>query len=57
LFPDDPAIAGIATDAALETTLPVVQLDDIAAVAAMMWQYAIPLEDVLAARISAADIR
>jgi molybdopterin-guanine dinucleotide biosynthesis protein B len=57
LFPDDSAIAGIATDAALETTLPVVQLDDIAAVAAMMWQYAIPLEDVLAARISAADIR
>jgi molybdopterin-guanine dinucleotide biosynthesis protein B len=56
LFPDDPAIAAIATDAALETTLPVVQLDDIPAVAATMWRYAIPLEDVLAARISAADI-
>jgi molybdopterin-guanine dinucleotide biosynthesis protein B len=56
LFPDDPAIAGIATDAALETTLPVVQLDDIAAVAAMMRQHAIPLEDVLAASVSAADI-
>jgi molybdopterin-guanine dinucleotide biosynthesis protein B len=57
LFPDDPAIAGIATDAALETALPVVQLDDIPAVAAMMWQFAIPLEEVLAASISAADIR
>jgi molybdopterin-guanine dinucleotide biosynthesis protein B len=56
LFPDDPAIAGIATDAAVETALPVAQLDDIPAVAAMMRQYAIPLEDVLAARISAADI-
>jgi molybdopterin-guanine dinucleotide biosynthesis protein B len=56
LFPDDPAIAGIATDAAVETALPVVQLDDIPAVAAMMRQYAIPLEDVLAARISATDI-
>jgi molybdopterin-guanine dinucleotide biosynthesis protein B len=56
LFPDDPAIAGIATDAALETTLPVVQLDDIAAVAAMMRQHAIPLEDLLAASVSAADI-
>ncbi len=36
LFPDDPAIAGIATDGAIETALPVAHLDDIPAVAAMM---------------------
>src|SRR5882672_3161529 len=36
LFPNDPAIAGIATDAAVETALPVAHLDDIAAIAAMM---------------------
>ena len=54
LFPNDPAIAGIATDASLETTLPVAHLDDIPAVAAMMRQYAIPLADVLAANVSRA---
>ena len=36
LFPDDPGIVGIATDAAVETTLPTAHLDDIEAVAAMM---------------------
>jgi molybdopterin-guanine dinucleotide biosynthesis adapter protein len=40
LFPGDPAIAGIATDTALETTLPVAHLDDIPVVAAMMQKYA-----------------
>ena len=54
LFPDDPAIAGIATDAAVETTLPVAHLDDIAAVAAMMQKFAIPVEDVLAGSVSEA---
>jgi len=54
LFPDDPAIAGIATDAAVETALPVAHLDDIPAVAAMMRKYAIPVEDVLAASVSEA---
>ena len=54
LFPEDPAIAGIATDAAIETTLPVAHLDDIPAVAAMMRTYAIPVEDVLAASLSKA---
>jgi molybdopterin-guanine dinucleotide biosynthesis adapter protein len=49
LFPEDPAIAGIATDAAIETTLPVAHLDDIPAVAAMMQKYAITVEDVFAA--------
>ena len=48
LFPDDPAVAGIATDAAVETALPVAHLDDIAAVAAMMLRSAMPVEDVLA---------
>src|SRR6266550_5622679 len=48
LFPDDPAIVGIATDAALETALPVVHLDDIPAIAAMMQRSAIAVEDVLA---------
>jgi molybdopterin-guanine dinucleotide biosynthesis adapter protein len=49
LFPDDPAIVGIATDTAIETTLPVAHLDDIPAVAVMMQTYAISLEQVLAA--------
>jgi molybdopterin-guanine dinucleotide biosynthesis protein B len=54
LFPDDPAIAGIATDATVETTLPVAHLDDIPAVAAMMRKYAISVEEVLAASVSEA---
>jgi molybdopterin-guanine dinucleotide biosynthesis adapter protein len=48
LFPDDPAIVGIATDGAVETALPVVHLDDIPAIAAMMQRSAISVEDVLA---------
>src|SRR6201747_1540119 len=48
LFPDDPAIAGIATDIAVETALPQAHLDDIQAIAAMMERSAIPVEDVLA---------
>jgi molybdopterin-guanine dinucleotide biosynthesis protein B len=48
LFPDDPAISGIATDAAVETALPVAHLDDIEAVAAMMLKTAMPVEDLLA---------
>ena len=54
LFPDDPAIAGIATDGTVETTLPVAHLDDIPAVAAMMQRFAISVEDVLAASVSKA---
>src|SRR5882757_8641195 len=49
LFPGDPAIAGIVTDAEIETALPVAHLDDTAAVAAMMRTYAMSVEDVLAA--------
>jgi molybdopterin-guanine dinucleotide biosynthesis protein B len=48
LFPDDPWIAGIASDTKLETQLPVAHLDDIPAVAAMLQSFALPLEDVLA---------
>jgi molybdopterin-guanine dinucleotide biosynthesis protein B len=47
LFPDDPGVVGIATDVAVETTLPTAHLDDIAAIAAMMQRSAIPVEDVL----------
>jgi molybdopterin-guanine dinucleotide biosynthesis protein B len=48
LFPDDPAIAGIASDTAVATALPLAHLDDIPAVAAMMERSAISVEDVLA---------
>src|ERR1700742_3215391 len=50
LFPNDPAIAGVATDVAIETSLDVADLDDIPAVAAMIRKHAIPIEDVLAAK-------
>jgi molybdopterin-guanine dinucleotide biosynthesis protein B len=52
LFPDDPGIVGIATDTAVETTLPVAHLDDVAAIAAMMQRSAVSVEDVLAKSIS-----
>jgi molybdopterin-guanine dinucleotide biosynthesis adapter protein len=48
LFPNDPAIVGIAADIAVETSLPSVHLDDIAAIAAMIRRSAIPVADVLA---------
>src|SRR6266702_731366 len=48
LFPDDPGIVGIVTDIAVETTLPVAHLDDVAGVAAMMRRSATLVEDVLA---------
>jgi molybdopterin-guanine dinucleotide biosynthesis adapter protein len=52
LFPDDPGIVGIATDAELKTTLPVAHLDDIPAIAAMMQRSALSIEDVLARSVS-----
>jgi molybdopterin-guanine dinucleotide biosynthesis protein B len=52
LFPDDPGIVGIASDIAVETTLPVANLDDIEAVAAMLLRSAISVEDVLAKSLS-----
>jgi molybdopterin-guanine dinucleotide biosynthesis protein B len=48
LFPDDPDVVGIVTDAAVETTLPTAHLDDIPAIAAMMQRSAISLKEVLA---------
>src|SRR5258705_13384682 len=48
LFPDDPGIVGIASDAAVGTSLPLAHLDDIPAIAAMMQRSAISVEDVLA---------
>jgi molybdopterin-guanine dinucleotide biosynthesis protein B len=54
LFPDDLDIVGIATDAPLETKLPIAHLDDIPAIAAMMRRLAISVEEVLAR--SAGDI-
>jgi molybdopterin-guanine dinucleotide biosynthesis protein B len=48
LFPDDAGIVGIASDVAVETTLPTAHLDDIPEVAAMLWRSAISLDDVLA---------
>jgi molybdopterin-guanine dinucleotide biosynthesis adapter protein len=48
LYPDDPGIVGLATDTAVETTLPVAHLDDIEAVAALLRRSAISVEDVLA---------
>jgi molybdopterin-guanine dinucleotide biosynthesis protein B len=54
LFPQDPGIVGIATDADLEIALPVAHLDDIPAVAAMMQRSAMSIEDVLAQSASEA---
>jgi len=48
LFPDDPGVAGIATDTSVETTLPTAHLDDIESIAAMMLRSAISVEEVLA---------
>ena len=47
LFPDDPGIVGIATDAKLETQLPVAHLDDIQAIAALIHASAVDIKDVL----------
>ena len=57
LFLDDPGMVGIAADAALETALPVVHLDDIPAIAAMMQRSAISVEDVLARSAGVNDVR
>ncbi|MGY4473223.1 molybdopterin-guanine dinucleotide biosynthesis protein B [Bradyrhizobium sp. USDA 3364] len=48
LFPDDPCVVGIASDVAIETTLPVAHLDDIEDVAELMVRFALPVDDVLA---------
>ncbi|MGX9428951.1 MULTISPECIES: molybdopterin-guanine dinucleotide biosynthesis protein B [Bradyrhizobium] len=48
LFPDDPGIVGIATDATIETRLPTAHLDDVTAVAAMMQRAAVAVDEILA---------
>jgi molybdopterin-guanine dinucleotide biosynthesis protein B len=49
LFPGDPAIVGIATDAAFDTKLPSAHLDDIPAIADLMLRSAVPVADVVLA--------
>jgi molybdopterin-guanine dinucleotide biosynthesis protein B len=46
LFPDDSHIIGLATDTAFETRLPMAQLDDIPAIAAMALKSAVRIEDL-----------
>jgi molybdopterin-guanine dinucleotide biosynthesis protein B len=46
LFPDDPGIVGIVTDARVETRLPVVHLDDIDGITALIKRSAISIEDL-----------
>jgi molybdopterin-guanine dinucleotide biosynthesis adapter protein len=45
LFPNDPAIAGIASDVDVETSLPVVHIDDIPAIVAMLLRSAMPVTE------------
>jgi molybdopterin-guanine dinucleotide biosynthesis adapter protein len=46
LYPDDPGIVGIVTDADIETGLPVVHLDDIDAVTALIKRSAVTIEEL-----------
>jgi molybdopterin-guanine dinucleotide biosynthesis protein B len=46
LFPGDARVVGIASDVAVETTLPVAHLNEIEDVAELMLRSAIPVEDV-----------
>jgi molybdopterin-guanine dinucleotide biosynthesis adapter protein len=48
LFPDDPAIVGIATDQTIDTRLPLAHLDDIRAIATMILKSAASIEDIMA---------
>ena len=52
LFPDDPGIAGIATDAQIDTRLPTVHLDDIPAAAALLLRAAMPVEEAVAKSVA-----
>lgn len=47
LHPDDPHIVAVATDSKVETELPVVDLNNIDAVADVLLQHAVPLSDAL----------
>ena len=48
MFPTDPTVVGVAADIAVDTTLPVVHLDDIPAIARIIRAAAVPAEAVLA---------
>jgi molybdopterin-guanine dinucleotide biosynthesis adapter protein len=48
LFPDDPAIVGIAADEGIDARLPMAHLDDIPAIAAMICGAATSVADVMA---------
>lgn len=48
MFPQDPAIVGVVSDIDVETTLPVVHIDDIPAVARLLKAAAVRIEDVFA---------
>ena len=48
LYPSDPAVIAIATDGPMQHGVPAAHLDDIAGVAALVREYAIPIADVLA---------
>lgn len=48
LWPDDPSIVGIAASGAVETRLPVVDLDDIDAVATLLLSAAVPMAEIFA---------
>lgn len=48
MFPNDPAIVGVAADISIEMLLPFAHLDDIPAIARMMRASAARIEDVLA---------
>jgi molybdopterin-guanine dinucleotide biosynthesis protein B len=47
LQPDDPHIVAVASDVNLDLTVPVLKLDDIAAIARFVRQHAIPLNQVV----------
>ena len=49
LFPDDPDIVGIVSDAMVETSLPLAHLDDVEAASHLLQRSAVPVEDVLRA--------
>lgn len=50
LFPDDPAIVGIATDQKIDTRLPQADLNDIPAIASMILESAASIEEIMASK-------
>jgi molybdopterin-guanine dinucleotide biosynthesis protein B len=52
LYPDDPGVVGIVTDAKVETRLPVVHLDDVEGIAALIKRSAVPIKDLFSEAIA-----